>query len=88
MHGTTKDPVKHPVKLEYRHEYFVDREQELKEVLGKARRIANGKLERRRVLVCRGSRGGGKTWLLKELERLAPENGIHPCYQELSLIHI
>ncbi len=87
MHGTTKDPVKHPVKLAYRHEYFVDREQELKEVLGKARRIANGKLERRRVIVCRGSRGGGKTWLLKELERLAPENGIHPCYQELKREH-
>lgn len=47
---------------------FVDRASALELVLGKARRLADGELVKRRVVIFLGQRGAGKTWLLQELQ--------------------
>ena len=71
-----------PQKLDYSHEKFVDREEALELVLDKARRIAQGEREERRVILFHGQRGSGKTWLLHEIEALKPE-GVSCCRHRL-----
>lgn len=59
---------KPPEKLPFDSDKFVDREEALGLVLGKARRITDGLSVERRVVIFHGERGAGKTWLLRELE--------------------
>lgn len=58
-----------PDRLPYDRDKFVDREEALKIVLHKARRISAGLPVERRVVIFHGQRGSGKSWLLRELER-------------------
>ncbi|MBN1814680.1 MAG: hypothetical protein JXA14_22765 [Anaerolineae bacterium] len=80
MHATSRRPI----KLSYEPDYFVDRREALDTVLDKARRIATGEKEKRRVVVCRGQRGAGKTWLLRELEKQSGKIGVPAYYRLLS----
>ncbi len=70
-------------KLSYDPKKFVDREDALEIVLDKARRIAGSLPVERRVVIFRGQRGAGKTWLLKELERCL-SNCVNPYFVDLS----
>lgn len=56
------------MKLSYKRELFVDREEECALVAGVARQVIEGAGERPRVLAFYGERGSGKTWLALHLK--------------------
>jgi hypothetical protein len=56
-----------PERLPYDHEKFVNRHEELRLIVDRAKRLASSSLEPR-VIVFRGARGSGKSWLLHEIE--------------------
>jgi hypothetical protein len=65
-------------KPDYRPDWFVGRKEALEIVLEKARRIVARQPVDKRVVIYRGQRGCGKTWLLRELESRLPGEGFHP----------
>jgi nucleoside phosphorylase len=60
-------------RLPYDHAKFVNRHEELQFIIDRVRRLASTGLERR-VVVFRGARGSGKSWLLQEIEYQLRQN--------------
>jgi hypothetical protein len=73
-------------RLSFDPDQFVNRERALEVVMEKVRRLARGLPVERQVVNFHGSRGSGKTWLLRELERQIDELGIAVSYLDLQSI--
>ncbi len=70
---------------DYSPDRFVNREEAIDLVLSKVQNILAGRSERKRVIVFRGFRGAGKTWLLRHLAEteLPKIAGVCPVYINL-----
>ncbi|HHH41472.1 MAG TPA: hypothetical protein ENK56_05655 [Chloroflexi bacterium] len=68
---------------DYHPERFVNREQEINLVVGRAREIGGNQIVRRRTIIFAGERGSGKTWLLRHLAEVTLPPSDHPIGNRL-----
>jgi hypothetical protein len=74
-----------PDRLKYDHDKFVNRNDEVQQVLDKIQRLRQDAAVDRRTVIFHGQRGTGKSWLLQEIGyRLKNEVGVLSFYLDLA----